>query len=193
MAHTHRTIRTLLLLPFIAAGLLCTHFNQASAQASYAATRAGGHVSVFGAGSRLNPDYGPQTNYGYTFGADYTRHYRLLNPSLEFRVNHAGGDTVGETAYMGGLKGSRDYGRFHPYGDLLIGYGKITFTHPQGFYYRDNSIAFGAGGGVDVDVVGNFQAKADFQFQSWKLGNANNRLTPTLFSVGVVYRLPFSF
>lgn len=184
-------IRKILLLPFFAATLLGCVAVRASAQASYTASRHEGHVSIFGEGSRLSTDYGPKKDYGYTFGADYTRHYRLLNPSLEFRVSHADGDNVGQTSYMGGLKGSRDYGRLHPYGDLLLGYGIITFTHPRGTYYRDNSIIFGAGGGVDVDIVGNFAAKAEFQYQSWKLGNANSRLTPSLLSIGIVYHLPF--
>jgi len=186
-------ITRLLLLPFVAALLLGSGANRASAQASYAAARANTPLSVFGAFSRLNPDYGPQTNYGYTFGADYTRHYRLLDPSLEGRVSHAGGQTVGQTSYMGGIKGGKDFGRFHPYGDFLLGYGKITFTHPHGQYFRDDSTVFDAGGGVDVDIIGNLAAKADFQFQSWKLGNANSRLTPKILSFGLVYRLPLKF
>ena len=184
----HARKMTLLLLPFLAA-CLCGSARQASAQAAYAATHVQ-NFSVFAEGSRLSPDYGPQTNYGYTVGADYTRHYHILNPSIEGRITHAGGDTVGMTSYMGGFKGSKDYGHFHPYGDFLLGYGVITFTHPQGQYYRDNSTVFGAGGGVDYDIIGNFAAKAEFQFQSWKLGNANSRLTPTVLSIGVVYHLP---
>jgi len=180
-----------LLLSFFAACLLGIAADRASAQANYAASRHPSHLSVFGEASQLRPDYGTQKNYGYTFGADYTLHYRILNPSLEFRVNRADGQNVAQTSYMGGLKGSKDYGRLHPYGDFLIGYGKITFNHPHGQYFRDNSTVFGAGGGVDVDVIGNFGAKAEFQYQSWKLGSANNRLTPTLLSIGLVYHLPF--
>jgi opacity protein-like surface antigen len=163
--------------------------SAAHGQASFAGTNVQ-PFSVFIAGTRLNPDYGSHTNYGFTVGADYTRHYRILDPSLEGRVSHAGGTNVGITSYMGGLRGGREYGRFHPYGDLLLGYGKITFTHPSGQYLEDNSTVFGVGGGLDYDIRGNFAAKGDFQFESWKLGSGNHRQTPTLFSVGVVYRLP---
>lgn len=163
--------------------------SAAHAQASFAGTRVQ-PFSVFIAGTRLNPDYGSHTNYGFTVGADYTRHYRILNPSLEGRISHAGGENVGITSYLGGLRGGREYGHFHPYGDILFGYGKITFTHPSGQYSEDNSTVYGVGGGLDYDIRGNFAAKADFQFESWKLGSANHRLTPTLFSIGVVYHLP---
>jgi len=162
----------------------------AHGQAVYAAT----HLqpfSVFVAGTRINPDYGLHSNNGFTVGADYTRRYRFLNPSIEGRISHAGGENVGITSYMGGLRGEREYGRFHPYVDLLLGYGKITFTHPSGQYLEDNSTVFGAGGGLDYDILGNFAVKGDFQFESWKLGSGNHRQTPTLFSIGIVYRLPF--
>lgn len=163
--------------------------SAAHAQASFAGTNV--HpFSVFIAGTRLNPDYGSHTNYGFTVGADYTRHYRILDGSLEGRFSHAGGTNVGITSYLGGLRGGREYGRFHPYGDLLFGYGKITFTHPSGQYLEDNSIVYGAGGGLDYDILPNFAAKADFQIESWKLGSANHRQMPTLFSIGIVYRLP---
>jgi len=161
----------------------------AHAQASYAATRVQ-PFSVFVAGSRINPDFGSHRNYGFTVGADYTRHYQFLNPSLEGRISHAGGADAGITSYMGGLRGGREYGRFHPYGDILLGYGKITFTHPSGQYLQDNSIVFGLGGGLDYDLLRNFAVKGDFQLESWKLGSGNNRQTPTLFSIGIVYHLP---
>ncbi len=65
----------------------------AHAQAAYAAT----HLqpfSVFVAGTRINPDFGLHRNYGFTVGADYTRRYRFLNPSIEGRISHAGGENV---------------------------------------------------------------------------------------------------
>lgn len=185
-------IRRASLLYSIFALCLAMAFNRsANAQASYAATHIQ-NFSVFAEGTRLNPDYGSHNNYGFTVGGDYTRHYHFLNPSLEGRISHAGGSDVGLTSYMGGLRGSRDYGRLHPYGDILLGYGVITFTHPHGQYLRDNSTVYGAGGGVDYDVIGNFSVKGEFQFQSWKLGSANHRQTPTYISFGVVYHLPIT-
>lgn len=52
---------------------------------------------------------------------------------------------------------------------------------------------FDGGAGLDYDVFGPFAVKGEFQYQSWKLGSANNRLTPSVISFGVVYHLPFSF
>jgi len=153
-------------------------------------------ISVFGAYSRLSPDYGPQQNNGVTFGADYTRYLHwFLNPSLELRGKVAPGDTVGERTYGGGIRVEHQFRNFHPYADFLVSSATLTFTHPiidvRGKLYKsDNSIVYSVGGGLDYDITPKWAARADYQYEFWNYG-INQTLTPTVFSLGVVYRIPF--
>ncbi len=166
-----------------------------TAQARPAASKKA-DISVFGAYSRLSPDYGPQQNNGFTFGADYTRYLHwFLNPSLELRGKIAPGDTMGQKTFGGGIRAERQFRNFHPYADFLVSAGTLTFTHPiidvRGKLYKsDNSIVYSAGLGLDYDITPQWAARADYQFEHWKFGT-NQTLTPTVFSLGVVYRIPF--
>jgi len=151
--------------------------------------------SVFGGYTYLKPDYGPGHNNAVTFGADFTRYFRFpIKPSLEGRVSFQHGPTVNENTYLVGVRGEMPYGRFHPYGDFLIGVGDIHYNfvvnagNPTA-YRDDNSVAKVAGGGIDVDLLRGFQLKADYQYQFWYLGT-NDTLTPSTMTLGVVYRLP---
>ena len=166
----------------------------ASAQASATATRTI-DVSVFAGGMHLSTDYG-DTDYGVVFGADITRHFRLFDAALEARATLSNqGGAVKENTFAGGLRLGKNFHRFHPYVDLLVGEGTITFTHPipfpNGLYTSDNSTIFSFGGGVDYDLTRSFALKADYNAQSWRLGDEQNRLTPAAFTVGVAYRIPF--
>lgn len=154
-------------------------------------------ISAFAAFTRVTPDYGPTSNKGFTFGADYARPTRFfLKPSLEFRGTITPGDTVGESTFGGGLRVEHSIWRLHPYADFLLSAGTITFTHPsidsQGRLYKsDNSLVYTYGGGVDYDVTRRWAAKFDYQGEHWNLGSAAQTLTPQVLSVGVVYRIPF--
>ena len=152
-------------------------------------------LAAFGAVARVSPDYGASQNYGFMLGGDVSRHLRLFDPSIEVRYTHAGGSVVGESSITGGLKAEKVYRNFHPYADFMIGQGRISFTHPAPFatgpFVHDTSLIFVLGGGVDYDLSSRFALKGDFQYQSWKLSTAKNRLTPSILSLGVVYRIPF--
>ncbi len=162
----------------------------AQGQATYTADRTNG-FSVFGGFSKLNTDYG-QTDNGYFFGGDFTHsiRYRRILPSLEARYTGSTGPVITESSFMGGLKIETKIHKFHPYGDLLIGYGKINYVQ---FKQSDNSIAYGGGIGVDYNLTTSFALKVDAQEEFWKLGQATNALTPQMVSVGILYRLPTSF
>jgi len=165
------------------------------AQANPAASKTA-DISVFGTYSRVSPDYGPQTNNGYTFGANYTRYMHwFVNPSLEFRAKIAPGTTVDEKTFGGGIRVERQFKKFHPYADFLISAGTIDFQFPNidvrgKLYKSDDSIVYSTGGGLDYDITSQWAAKADYQFEHWSLGT-NQTLTPGVLSFGVVYRIPF--
>ena len=151
-------------------------------------------ISVFGGYENANPVYGePARNDGEGFGFNITRYFMKLPvaPSLEGRVNLTNGAYVKERTYLMGLQVQGNLFQYlHPYADFLSGTGTIHFNiHPTG-YLGDNSIVESYGGGMDIDLVHHFQAKVDFQYQSWTLGH-NVSFAPTILLIGVNYRIPF--
>jgi hypothetical protein len=159
-----------------------------------------GEFSVFGGYTHALPDYGPFGDNGGTVGADFTRYFhRLFAPSVEARFNFNSGKTINETNSLIGLRLQADMKRFHPYGDVLIGAGHLTFKTPiPPTYVHDTAFAKSYGAGVNFDVSRYFQLKADYQFEQLNFGkstlvvnNSDFTLTPSYFTAGVVYRLPF--
>ena len=157
-------------------------------------------LSVFGTYTRLKPDYGPQQNNGVTFGAFYTRYWRWFSPAIEFRVKIADGATVNERTYGGGIRVEKQFGqRFRPFADFLVSGGTINYhfgtppIKPDGKpYLSDSSVVYTYGGGLDYDVTENFSARGEFQGENWSLGGYTPiTLTPSMWSIGVVYRIPF--
>jgi hypothetical protein len=170
-------------------------FNSQSleAQATPAASRQG-EISVYGAYSRVWPDYGVEKDNGAIFGAEYTRFMNsLLNPSLELRGKVVSGPNVNQRTWGGGIRGVHRFRNFYPYIDFLVSAGTIQFDRPfidaRGkLYTSDNSIVYSAGGGVDYDITRHFAARVDYQFEHWNLGT-NQSLTPEALSIGAVYHL----
>ncbi|MEO8737637.1 MAG: outer membrane beta-barrel protein [Edaphobacter sp.] len=182
-------------LIFPAALLMALSPGSLRAQAGPAATKKA-EISAFAMYSRVSPDYGTKNN-GITFGGDYTRRMHwFLVPSLEVRATFAPGNTVGERTFGGGLRVEHPIWRLHPYADFLVSAGTITFTHPSidsrgRLYKSDNSLVYTYGGGLEYDVTSRWAAKIDYQGEHWNLGSAAQTLTPRVFSVGLVYRIPF--
>ncbi len=191
MLHASRSMfRTwaLLLLPVLAISVYSPRTRPAIPAASKTVD-----FSAFGGFVHDIPDYGPYGNNGVTFGVDITRYFHFpVQPSLEARVNVATGKTVRENTYLFGIRAQGSVlRRYHPYADLLVGPGTIHFqTPPAPGYTGDNSTVWSYGGGLDVDFLTNFQAKIDFQYQSWNLGT-NYTLSPSLTVIGIGYRIPF--
>ena len=170
-------------------GILLGSAGMASAQAMVSAQR-GAEIAPFYQTTIVSPDWGPTNNFGYTFGVDYTRFVRLvLQPSLEFRMTGANGQTVGEHAYTAGFKLQTTVHGVHPYVTLLGGYGDITFTHPTGNYTSDNSMIYSLGAGAEFNVIRNLKLRVDFTHQQWNIDPQT--LTPVTIGVGVAYSLPF--
>jgi hypothetical protein len=115
-------------------------------------------------------------------------------PSLEGRFNFLSGTYVSEhTKLVGFTVGSESLKRFHmhPYADFLIGDGTIKFNTTATGYTSDDSTVYDFGGGLDIDLVHNFQLRGDYQYQHWKLGQATAPFTPNLFLIGVNYQFHF--
>jgi hypothetical protein len=157
-------------------------------------------ISAFGAFSNSQPDYGAVRNNGVTLGADYTRFFARIPiaPSLELRANVLDGSVVHELTYLGGLRATLPLrGKFRPYADALIGFGTIHYAvAPLPGYTGDRSTVYSYGGGLDTRVTANFDLMLDAQYQSWNFGGypgpAQYTLTPSVFSAGVVYHIPFT-
>jgi hypothetical protein len=157
-------------------------------------------LSTFVTYTRVTPDYGQYDNGGVSFGVDYSRYMRFVTPAVEFRIKIANGSVVDERTYGGGIRLERQIGeRFHPYGLFLISSGHINYNFkppnilPNGKpYTSDSSVVYSYGGGLDFDVTPNFAARGEFMAEHWSLGGYTPiTLTPTMWSVGVVYRIPF--
>jgi Outer membrane protein beta-barrel domain len=171
----------------------------ARAQADPTATRTAA-LSAFGGYTNSNSDYGRYRNTGGTVGVDYTRYFRWrVIPSLEIRGNYTTGPDLKQGSILFGPRLQMDLHRFHPYADVFYGGTKIIFQFPPapGYTY-DIASTVSVGGGVDIDVLSHFQAKIDYQKEFMNFGpngtqpnNADFTLTPSLFTVGVVYRIPF--
>ena len=110
-------------------------------------------LSAFGGVAAVSPSYQPSTeaggsnlNTGLTVGGDLTRGLRWFQPSIELRYDWSTGGTAIEKTVSGGLKIEKAFGRLHPYGDVLLGYGIIDFQHPAIFstgpYTHDNSFVY---------------------------------------------------
>jgi opacity protein-like surface antigen len=168
--------------------------TRSSAQAGYTASRAAG-ISAFGGYINGNPEYGSARDSGEAIGADFTKYLRLpITVSLEGRFNFLSGTYVSEhTKLVGFTVGSESLKRFHmhPYADFLIGDGTIKFNTTATGYTSDDSTVYDFGGGLDIDLVHNFQLRGDYQYQHWKLGQATAPFTPNLFLIGVNYQFHF--
>jgi hypothetical protein len=171
-------------------GLSLVAIKIAPAQAIVAAQR-GAEIAPFAQTTLLSPDWGPTNNLGFTFGVDYTRLIRsIIQPSLEVRMSSAGGNTVSERTYTGGLKLQFSVRGIHPYATLLAGMGRINFTHPYySNYTGDNSTIYSLGGGAEFSVGPGFKARVDFTHQNWDIDPQT--LTPVTIGVGLSYNIPF--
>jgi hypothetical protein len=171
--------------------LLAALAPPAHSQALYTASKRS-DMSAFAGFLWEHPDQGLVNNSGATIGLNATHYFRFpIAPSLEVRANLGMGSTVTERSLVTGIRAQSDFRKFHPYGDFLIGPGSIRF-HQALPPYTDYSTVRSFGGGFDYDLIGNFQAKVDFQMTHWNLGQKPPLIfQPEVFTLGIAYRFPF--
>jgi opacity protein-like surface antigen len=158
------------------------------AQVVPAATRRGLSLSAGGLGSVFQPDYAgagiaqasPTRLYGIGAFVDlrFTRWVQIEGEGRWLRFNEYMG--IDQNTYLVGPRiPIRRFGRATPYGKVMIGFGNGSFLSG-----RASVLAYG--GGVDYRLTRKFTARADFEYQDW-------RVTPTLWpygaSVGVSYKI----
>jgi opacity protein-like surface antigen len=180
-------------LGFVCSLFLLAQAPRCAAQADPTAFKTS-DISAFGGYENIDPAYGPDRNNGEGFGLNFTRYFPRLrvDPSIEARVNLTNGTDVKERTYLLGLQAKKTYfTHYHPYVDFLAGTGTIHFNTRASGYVGDNSIIYNFGGGVDIDLVHNFELRVDYQHQLWSLGQETNSFAPNLFLFGVNYTIPF--
>jgi opacity protein-like surface antigen len=161
----------------------------ASAQANVVGQRSA-EITPFVTTTLVSPDWGQTRNLGFTAGVDYTRFVRaIVQPSLELRLTNANGLNVGERTYLGGFKFTGTIHGIHPYGTFLAGTGYIKFMNPIDTYTSDTSFVYSMGGGAEFNVLPAWKVRLDFTQQHWDLDP--EILTPTNYSIGVAYSIPF--
>ena len=181
---------------FIAVLLLLAAPSAAHAQAQVTASREVS-IDVYGAATSVSPHFGPDRDFGYTFGGDIQRHFHLLDAALDVRYTSATGNFADESTFMGGFRAGRSYRRFHPYIEVMVGHGNIRFDHPEVFnnpnYTHDDSTVYDGGIGLDYSLTPRFAVKVDAQVQRWRTGLQSQVFNPNTISVGVVYHVPFRY
>jgi hypothetical protein len=197
--------------------------NVSQAQVVPAIKNGGSQINVYGFYSLVNPDGKSTLDYppGATFpqqvlnrfgswsaggggaGADFRLgRFAFGQPALGARYTISTGNFATETTYMFGPELHYEFGKFHPYGDFMIGKGDIKYDSTN---FNDDSIVYEFGGGVDYHLTHRWSIRmVDFQYQLWDLGSHNyppgalpgqpgrtvdTTLNPYSLSFGVMFRV----
>ncbi len=181
-----------------AAALVFLCGARAQAQA-VAAARQAFQLSAFGGLSGVATGLYGGGNLSITAGANLAfPGYFVFRPSVTVRGTYpmASGNVIGERNLLGGLQVERRYGRFHPYGDILVGRGQIDYygTYQQiSGYIQNSSTVISPGGGVDIDLTSHLAVKGDVQYQRYASpASSSGHLFATSSTLGVVYRFDFN-
>lgn len=176
-------LRRAILCSFMLAALLPT--DSARGQAMITGGRQTA-FTPFGQATLLRPDWGPNSNFGYTIGADYTHFIRSrIEPSFEVRASTANGTTVNEHTYLGGIQLQTPFHGIYPYVTFLGGYGGIHYNYYLGGFTGDHSLIYSLGGGADIPVASHLRLRLDFTRQFWNV--APQTINPMTISAGFAY------
>jgi len=137
----------------------------ACAQTVPAADAGGARLSVGGTASGYYLQYGEVKVLGATafVDLDTLRHFGFEGEArwLKFHQTH----DINATTYLGGVRYSRFFGRFQPYGKALVGLGQFNYPYSLG---KDSSFVVAPGGGLDYRISERIRWRAvDFEYQLW--------------------------
>ena len=99
-----------------------------------------------------------------------------------------------QKSVLAGLRAESRFSRAVVYGDVLAGRGGIDYQNggylvPPLVYFATNTIVYGAGGGVELDITRKLAVKIDAQVQHWSTPvTSSGAIYPKQVGVGVVYR-----
>jgi hypothetical protein len=150
----------------------------------------------------LNDAYGADfqgRNASFTAGiaAEFRPRFSFY-PSVEVRGTYPvrSGSVTGEKNVLGGLVIAKHYGRFHPYANIFVGRGALSFVTPypdpagSAVYVQTASTVLSPGVGANLFVWGNFAAKADFQLERYKTPvTTSGSVYSKAITLGVLYRI----
>lgn len=143
-------------------------------------------------------------NLGVTAGIDLNlpRISRTLplRPAIEVRGTSPfiKGRVDSQKNILAGVRGEFEYGRVHPYVDVLFGRGRIDYFNYLQFSGQtlngySTGPVFSPGLGVRLDLGANFFAMAEAQFQRWSTpASLSGHLFSKPLTAGVGYRFTFS-
>lgn len=144
-----------------------------------------------GAQSDYDPQhhfYGPAIYVVYDFrshwGVDLSFHQ--VNSSVSKDVTY-------ERSYEIGPRYVRHYGRFNPYGKVMIGRGVFNFPATRDHSVNVANLAyniFAFGGGADVNVQRHVNVRAEIEMQRWMSfpsSHGTSSLSPVLVTIGAAY------
>ena len=152
-------------------------------------------LSAFGGATGDYTGLGGGRNLSITAGADLefrTRQLFGLQPAAEVRGTYPvnSGQVDGQKNILGGVRESWHYGRLRPYGDILVGAGRLTYVHglpdPSNrfLYLQSNSFVISPGGGAELRLTDRFALRGDVQLQRYS--------SPVSVS-GHIYAKPITF
>lgn len=162
----------------------CESYSQARATASRLADGRIGGTYINGYAdytvSRFN-GFGAYADldFHHGFGAEVEYHYITdLDPNF----------LLYERSLEAGARYSRHYGRFQPYGKLMLGRG--TFNYLQN---NNNYNLYAVGFGADIRAYRAIEVRVEDEFQFWQPGSGAgaavipNGLSPNLPTLGIAY------
>ncbi len=154
----------------------------------------GVRLYAYGMGSYVRPDFGGALrNGGATVGA--TANVLTFHPvevGFDLRAVGSGGRVSKEYFFGGGPRAQVDLGRFQPFAQFHIGYGRLAFqqvTKPG--YTHDQSLVKAYGGGVDYKVSRSWAVRGEVERQSWMFSGYVSPFYPLAVSAGVRYQFHF--
>lgn len=160
-------------------------------------------ISAFGAATGTWTGLSGGRNLGVTAGLDIGwKPFYGFYPAIEGRGTYPvdGGHVDSQKNALAGFKAARYYGRFHPYGDFLIGRDKIIYQNggypnPSGtlLYLDSVSYVFSYGGGLDLTLSDNLSLKVDAQIQHYGVPvTPSGHIYSKPVSIGLAYRFDFN-
>jgi hypothetical protein len=149
---------------------------------------------TYGMGYYVRPDYGGALkNAGATVGG--TANVYTLYPfelGVDLRAVGSGGRVSKEYFFGGGPRVQVDLGRFEPFAQFHVGYGRIAFqyvTTPG--YTHDQSLVKAYGGGLDYRLSRSWAVRGEVERQSWFFSGYTYSFYPLAVSAGVRYQFHF--
>lgn len=174
--------------------------SAAAQDASYTASR-DAYFSLFAGGTGTFTGLSGGRNGGVTAGLDFSLpKYFGIRPSAEVRgtVPFYRGNVDSQRNILGGVRAETDLGRFHPYGDFLIGRGAQSFhgayvTFEGGFLYgKATTTVLSPGVGLRYSLSNHFSAFGDLQVQHWDTpASLSGHLFAKAITFGLVYRFTY--